>query len=1854
VDTSQQLHLTIGLPLRDQAGLTSLLQTLYDSSSPNFHNFQTPQQLADRFGATDQDLQAVADWAAANGLTVAQTHPNRLIIELDGSVADVQKAFNVTINKYQDPVQNRSFYAPDREPTIDLAVPVQTISGLDSCAIATSHVKVPTDEQLAAIRAAQEAVKQMPLSPTSIPAGVTPTPPGPTPNAGSGPGGSYAGCDFRAAYAPGVALTGAGQTVGLLQFDNYYDADITAYKTAFGIPNIPTTRVPITVADPPAPGGGNLEVSLDIEMAMAMAPGLGGIYVYETSSAGNYTAMLSRMQSDNFSKQLSSSWSINFAGNPHAYIAPDPTVENIFQLMAAQGQSFFQASGDFDAWTNSGAVYFPWPMDSINITLVGGTTLSTAGPCGARTGEVVWNWGGGTGSSGGISTYYSTPWWQASTPVGPALGSAVRRNIPDVALTADQIHVRYGNGASANGVGGTSCAAPLWAGFMALVNQQAMNAGRAPIGFLNPAAYTIGNSDSYLSAFNDCTSGNNEWVASPTHFTAVAGYDLCTGWGTPKGQVLVNLLAGDPAPPSLVGNGGFETGAFPPWTASGGSVTTGSYPHAGTYGVSQGPVGSTNVLTQTIDTTPGRTYVLSFWLINFSGGTGIDFKAKWNGGTLIEIADPASSFGWTRYQFSVVAPGPTTTIEFDFRHDPSFWGFDDVGVTPAPQIQDEVANPGFETGTFAGWTQGGNTGSTGIGGPPYNHTGRFGAQFGPVGSLGSISQTIRTVPGQRYILSFWLDNPFGGTGTEFKTIWNGSTLTDQVDAPATGWTDYHYTVTATSTTTALEFDFRQDPAYWGFDDVSVSPIYDYQGITFDDLPPTSGGLVVPNMYGGVMWNNFVYFDGFHYATASGYQVASVSPVNIAFNSGGSPAVISNVVPFNLNSAMLTAAWNDNLQVNAKGYLHGALLYNQTFTLSAVAPTLINFNYRAVDQVVFTSSGGTPHPGYGGSGTHFAIDNVIITTFQGLTFDDLAYPSTSGVIVPNGYGDLEWNNFYYLDGFHYPNPSGYLPGAVSRDSAGFNAFGSPASVVSAVPFNFSSAYLTAAWNDNLNVEAKGYLHGNLVYDQNYTLSAVTPTLINFNYMGVTEVDFIASGGTPHIPYGTNSATHFVIDNITTSYPTPQFDAAYLRSSSGEPWGSTDADTAMNRVFGTNHWQDLRYDSVNPMSLFTPATHFVYMEGSQFNWHDMLAFLNGNRVLIEGWVNNGGYLFVNAGPNEGTGGLIVFDTQIYATNVGPFSFTGTAVNPANPIFNGPFTPVGTSWNGNYFAHATVVGDGSLYPLITGTAGPVLGELWPGLGHVMVGTMTEPVFHSPQPQANNLRANILAYAAGARGTAEAQGTFDDLPGGGAPVPNGYLGVNWNNFIYDNVGSGGYVPGTISSPNTAFNSGGTPANINSPNPFDLHSGYFTAAWNDNLQLHVQGYNRGTLIYDQTYTLQSTMPTLINFDFLGVTEVDFTSSGGVHHAAYGGSGTHFAMDNILISTGDAVASGIDHFIWSAIPSPECMGPLIPVTITAKDGNNNTVTTFNGNVSFNGWSGVTDIDNFDTGVWPHAPWVSVEGGGAASAGFIHDGASGLQDPGWYYRTDVSIGSAGDAVSGWIRPGIGAGRAYLGFAASAGGAWSVVAAPNTSQFIIQHDAPYGTYTDVATGDQVWLPGKWYKVSVVFNSSSSATANLYDSDGITLLNTLNFNGITGAPGGVAIRSFGSFSLDTLQRGNPVLSGVLPAFSGSFVNGVWSGSLQTPLPAASMIITATEGLRGQSGSSNPFAVAPLNLTVTKVAGGVNVCWNTCVGGHYQLQQKSGNILNPWSNVGGVLTAGGAQLCVTVAEPPPPWNFFRVIVVP
>jgi hypothetical protein len=135
-----------------------------------------------------------------------------------------------------------------------------------------------------------------------------------------------------------------------------------------------------------------------------------------------------------------------------------------------------------------------------------------------------------------------------------------------------------------------------------------------------------------------------------------------------------------------------------------------------------------------------------------------------------------------------------------------------------------MQNGGFESGNLNGWTQSGNTSATFVSGSStYAHSGNYGLQAGPSGSLGYISQAIPTVAGQSYLLSFWLNSP-GGTPNEFLVNWNGSSLFDQTNIPAVGWTNMQFIVMATGASTVLEFGFRNDPYYFGLDDISVGAI----------------------------------------------------------------------------------------------------------------------------------------------------------------------------------------------------------------------------------------------------------------------------------------------------------------------------------------------------------------------------------------------------------------------------------------------------------------------------------------------------------------------------------------------------------------------------------------------------------------------------------------------------------------------------------------------------------------------------------------------------------------------------------------------------------------------------------------------------------------------------------------------------------------------------------------------------------------------------------------------------------------------------------------------------------------------
>jgi uncharacterized repeat protein (TIGR03803 family) len=589
---SNHLNLVVGLPLRNQAALASLLHDLYDPASPRYHKYLTPPQFADRFGPREQDYQEVAHFATSRGLTVTGTHANRTLLDVNGSVADIEKAFHVQMALYQHPTEARAFYAPDADPSVDLSVPILSIGGLDNFAL--PH---PMDLTTA-------------LDSTNAPGSAT----------GSGPAGYFLGYDFRAAYAPGVALTGAGQSVGLFELDGYYASDIAEYESLAKLPSAHLTNVLLNGFNG-TPGANDVEVTLDIDMVICMAPGISEVLVYEGTNPND---ILNRMATDDRARQLSCSWGF---GSP-----TDTNREQIYQQFAAQGQTMFQASGNNGAYPGAPDP----PSDDPNLTVVGGTVLTTSGPGGPWSEETAWPFSGG-----GSSTNFPLPAWQRGLSTPANQGSTDFRNIPDVAAVGGVSIWLIAENGDQGPIGGTSASTPIWAGFAALANQRAAAQGKPPIGFINPNLYAIGRSANYPSAFHDITAGNNTNSTSPSNFFARPGYDLCTGWGTPAGNNLIRALLLPPNalqvfPPTNLMAGGAMGGPFNPaaqsmiltnigptsvnWAAANTTPWLNLAPGAGTVS----PGGPAAVVTLSLNSSasnlPPGSYAATVWFTNRNDG----------------------------------------------------------------------------------------------------------------------------------------------------------------------------------------------------------------------------------------------------------------------------------------------------------------------------------------------------------------------------------------------------------------------------------------------------------------------------------------------------------------------------------------------------------------------------------------------------------------------------------------------------------------------------------------------------------------------------------------------------------------------------------------------------------------------------------------------------------------------------------------------------------------------------------------------------------------------------------------------------------------------------------------------------------------------------------------------------------------------------------------------------------------------------------------------------------------------------------------------------------------------------------
>ena len=507
---AQTLAISVGLQVRNGDELDSLLQAVSDPTSPSYHQYLTPDQFTQEFGPTDDQVQQVESYLQGQGMTITNVAPDNLLLDVNGTVAQAQRAFSVHINTYR---QGRStFYANNSPVKVPARIRslVIAVSGLDS------RVKLHHHSQVA-----QQASKTGPVG--------------------------YAPKDISNAYdmAPlqNAGFLGDNQTIALFEMDGYQPTDIVNYMQYFnpGLSSVAAlanlTNVPVDNYNGAA-GSQAIEVSLDIEMIDAIAPHA-NVLVYEgpdTLQGQNDT--YARIVNDNKAQTVSLSWGLceTNNGNPEIQL-----LDNLFKQGAAQGMAFFAAAGDNGAYdcgdTNLAVDY---PASDPYVTSVGGTSLQLNANDTIKS-ESIWSqpdnsgFTPGNGGGGGLSGYFSLPSWQTGPGVQNSYSNGMRE-VPDVSASADKAYgyamyctVVISTCASSgwNVAGGTSAGAPVWAASNALINQYMLAQGKKSPGPINPVLYGLFNGAHTYPPFHDTTTGNN------LYYPATTNYDLASGMGSP-------------------------------------------------------------------------------------------------------------------------------------------------------------------------------------------------------------------------------------------------------------------------------------------------------------------------------------------------------------------------------------------------------------------------------------------------------------------------------------------------------------------------------------------------------------------------------------------------------------------------------------------------------------------------------------------------------------------------------------------------------------------------------------------------------------------------------------------------------------------------------------------------------------------------------------------------------------------------------------------------------------------------------------------------------------------------------------------------------------------------------------------------------------------------------------------------------------------------------------------------------------------------------------------------------------------------------------------------------------------------
>ena len=524
-NAQQQLNLSIGLQLRNQQELQSLLREMYTPHSPGYHHFLSPQQFVDEFGPTTEQQQQVINYLQQQGFSITHISSNHLLIDASASVAQAEATFKVAINNYR--LGANQFYANANPPSIPLPLAsiITSIGGLDNSVhmhpLYHLHPK-NSNKHLA------------------------------------GQGGGFAPADLNGAYDATPLLQsgvqGNNQTVAVFELDGYQSSDVTQYFQTYNLGSPSISNVLVDGFDGSA-GAGAIEVELDIEVVAAMAPKAAQIVYMGPNTTQGVNDTYNQIVTDKKAQIATISWGECESQSGNAELQ---TLDNILSQGSAEGIAMYAASGDSGAYDcNDTNLTVDSPAGDPNITGVGGTNLQLNN--GAYGSESVWSNPSdtqrspeGAGGGGGISSFFKEPSWQTGPGVQNQFSNG-NREVPDVSADADpatgySVYCTVAaSGCSSSGwitVGGTSAAAPLWAGSTALINEYLQNQQKSRIGFANPMLYGLDNATQQFTPFHDVSSGTN------LYYPATSGYDEASGWGSPDIYNIARDLAGGGTTPS--------------------------------------------------------------------------------------------------------------------------------------------------------------------------------------------------------------------------------------------------------------------------------------------------------------------------------------------------------------------------------------------------------------------------------------------------------------------------------------------------------------------------------------------------------------------------------------------------------------------------------------------------------------------------------------------------------------------------------------------------------------------------------------------------------------------------------------------------------------------------------------------------------------------------------------------------------------------------------------------------------------------------------------------------------------------------------------------------------------------------------------------------------------------------------------------------------------------------------------------------------------------------------------------------------------------------------------------------------